>query len=138
MLNSNCIFIYYRRSKKEYHKERVHRLVTPALFNMCFTSVIDSCFYFPHPFIHPLKNLQKGFIRSYQDIYSEPPLRQCWFLFYLYCYSMLLLPIFDKYHPKHRNGKCLNGSNSSIESPIWVLRYGNTVCFQGTIKIFLP
>ena len=101
-------------------------MLTPALFHMCFTSVFTCCFEF-HPihisFIHPSTALKDGFIASYQYVYARNPVRQCWFLFYLYCYSMLLLPIFDKYHPKHRNGKCLNGSNSSIESPIWVLRY---------------
>ena len=90
---------------------------------MCFTSVIDSCFYLPHPFINPLKNLQKGFIRSYQDIYSEPPLRQCWFLFNLYGYSMALLSIFDKYHPKHRNSQMWERNNSESESRYWFTKY---------------
>ena len=93
---------------------------------MCFTSVFTCCFEY-HPihisFIHPIKALQDGFIASYQYVYARNPVRQGWFLFYLYCYSMLLLPIFDKYHQKHRNGKSLKGTNYGIESPIWVLRY---------------
>ena len=98
-------------------------MLTPALFNMCFTSVIDSCFYFPHPFIHPINNLQKGFIRSYQDIYSEPPVRQCWFLFNLYGYSMALLSIFDKYHPKHRNSETRECNSSESESQYCFTKY---------------
>ena len=90
---------------------------------MCFTSVIDSCFYFPNPFIHRIKNLKKGFIRSYQYIYSEPSVRQCWFLFNLYGYSMVLLSIFDKYHPKHRNSETWERNNSPSESRYWFTKY---------------
>ena len=93
---------------------------------MCFTSVIEKCFEL-HPihlfFIHPIETFKEGFIASYQYIYARQCVKQCWFLFNLYGYSTLLLPILDKYHPKHGNAKSLEQSNSGIESEIWVLKY---------------
>ena len=93
---------------------------------MCFTSVIVSCFGL-HPihisFTHPIETFKEGFIGSYQYIYARECVIQCWFLFNLHFYSTLMLPIFDKYHPKHRNAKSLEQSNSGIESRIRVLKY---------------
>ena len=93
---------------------------------MCFTSVIVSCFEL-HPihlsFIHPIKTFKEGFIESYQYIYAGQCVKQCWFLFNLYGYSTLLLPIFDKYHPKHRNVKSLERNNTGIESRKWGFKY---------------
>ena len=90
---------------------------------MCFTSVINTCFIFSDPFIHPIKNLEKGFIGSYQDMYSIVPVGHCWFLFNLYGYSMALLPIFVKYHPKHRNSETFERNNSESESRYWFTKY---------------
>ena len=90
---------------------------------MCFTSAIASCFEVPHPFVHPMKTLKEGFIGSYQHIYAEIPVRQCWFLFNLYGYSKLLVPIFDKYHPKYGNSKSWEQNNYESGSQFWFLKY---------------
>ena len=78
---------------------------------MCFTIVVTFGFKLHHPVTHPFENIKEGFIESYQHVYSKKSAGHSWFLFYLYGYSMLMLSIFDKYHPKHRNGKSLEQNN---------------------------
>ena len=133
-------FSNFRRNKKEFCRERLHRLIIPGLFSMCFTNAIVTYFEFCMregtigTFYHLLT---KGFMATYKEnfysfLISEPHLlhiprtatRQIWFLFYLFGYSILLLPVFYRYHKKCSidNELVSNGSRFTLRFSkcIWI------------------
>ena len=101
---------------------------------MCVFNVIAYCFEVPNPFDDPIETMKTGIINAYRYIYSNPnkskqikivhPVRQCWFLINLFMYSLLMLPIFDMFHPKHRNREKLEQNSSGTR--LWIYEYIST------------
>ena len=100
----------FRRSKGDFCKERFNRLIIPGLFNLCMANPIAT--YFENlrnkwPVKANTYLLKKGFIETYRSnfysflisrqLISITAVRQVWFMFYLYGYSMVVLFLLYRY-----------------------------------------
>ena len=82
-------------------KERFHRLLAPAMFNMCFINVIR---IYLETSKEKFNNENKRFLSAVIEGYKFPINPHIvWFLFDLFSYSIAMVFLFKKWHPNHEN-----------------------------------
>ena len=131
----------FRRSEKQFRKERADRLLVPTLFIMVFTQAAFSLVYFAPMdstcLAHYHHNATKwtpscltwwgtvgntnesSWSRKLVELYVYPSPQQGWFCLYLFVYSHLLAFNFSNWHSKHgdnglANPTCCGEDNCSI------------------------
>ena len=106
------------------------------MFNLCITNPIATYFEFltkKWPIQTNTYLLKKGFTETYRENFysflislkltSFTAVRQVWFLFYLYGYSMVVLFLLYRYHQKHSNEMKLALNDSKSVLIIWLSKY---------------
>ena len=135
------LILIFRRSEKEFRRERVHRLLVPTLFVMGFTQAAYSLMYFvpmdstclAH-YYHKAANStpscltwwgsvgdisQPSYGRKLIELWIYPSPHQAWFCLYLFVYSQLLAFNFSNWHSKYgdngpENPTCCGQDNCNI------------------------